>query len=53
MRAFENGVVVALTNYPAPYQNRWSVAYNADASTLVEAGGEEGIYMVSEERRWR
>eukprot|EP00026_Physarum_polycephalum_P012396 Phypoly_transcript_12697.p1 GENE.Phypoly_transcript_12697~~Phypoly_transcript_12697.p1 ORF type:complete len:321 (+),score=49.87 Phypoly_transcript_12697:97-1059(+) len=46
-RAFENGVVVALTNYPAPYQNGWSVAYNADASTLVEAGGDEGIYMAS------
>jgi len=45
VRAFENGVVVALTNYPAPYQNGWSVAYNADASTLVEAGGDEGIYM--------
>jgi len=44
-RAFENAVVVAMANYPAPYQNGWSVAYNANASTLVEADGEEGIYM--------
>eukprot|EP01114_Cavostelium_apophysatum_P008812 TRINITY_DN2164_c0_g1_i1.p1 TRINITY_DN2164_c0_g1~~TRINITY_DN2164_c0_g1_i1.p1 ORF type:complete len:253 (+),score=50.67 TRINITY_DN2164_c0_g1_i1:325-1083(+) len=46
-RAFENGVVVAMANYPAPYQNGWSVAYNADASVLVEADGDEGIYMAS------
>jgi len=44
-RAFENGVVVAMANYPAPYQNGWSVAYNANASVLVEANGDEGIYM--------
>jgi len=44
-RAFENGVVVALANYPAPYQNGWSVAFNADSTPLVEANGDEGIYM--------
>jgi hypothetical protein len=47
-RAFENAVVVAMTNYPAPYMNGNSVAYGADASQLVAANGAEGVYMVIE-----
>jgi predicted amidohydrolase len=44
-RAFENAVSVAMTNYAAPQQNGRSVAFSADGAGVVEAGGEEGVYL--------
>ena len=36
---------VAMTNYAAPQQNGHSVAFDADGSLIVEAGGAEGIFI--------
>lgn len=46
-RAFENAVGVAMTNYADGhrYCNGHSVAYDAEARLLVQAGGAEGIYL--------
>ncbi len=57
-RAFENMTAMAMANYAAPQQNGHSIALNgiafvgpenADGNTadmtIVEAGGDEGIYM--------
>lgn len=54
-RAFENTAMVAMTNYPAPRHNGRSVAFDAEGKAVVEAGGEEGIYMAAfdlERARW-
>jgi len=45
VRAFENMMGVAMTNYPAPYQNGRSVAFDAFGTCLVEAGEDEGIFL--------
>ena len=47
IRAWENVVGVAMTNYAAPDQNGHSVAYNAKGECLVEAGPEEGIFLAT------
>ncbi|MBD3266923.1 carbon-nitrogen hydrolase family protein [bacterium] len=44
VRAVENQMGVAMTNYPKPYQNGHSVAFDAGGKCLVEAGEEEGVY---------
>lgn len=44
-RAYENAMGVAMTNYAAPQQNGHSVAFDADGSLIVEAGGAEGIFI--------
>jgi predicted amidohydrolase len=44
IRAWENVVGVAMTNYPAPKNNGRSVAFDASGQCLVEAGEAEGIY---------
>jgi len=45
IRAWENAVGVAMANYPEPDHNGHSVAYDASGRCVVEAGGEEGIYL--------
>ena len=47
IRAWENAVGVAMTNYPAPQHNGCSVAYDAEGKCLVKANAEEGLYMAS------
>lgn len=44
IRAWENVLAVAMTNYPRPYHNGASVAYDASGKCLVLAGEEEGIF---------
>lgn len=48
-RAYENAVAVAMTNYALhhPGCNGWSVAFDAKGQTLVQAHGQEDIYMAS------
>ncbi len=45
IRAWENVLAVAMTNYPAPNQNGASVAYDANGRCLVKADDKEGVYM--------
>ena len=45
VRAFENAMDVAMTNYAAPAQNGRSVAYSAKGEELVLAGPEPGIFL--------
>lgn len=47
IRAWENIVGVAMTNYPKPVNNGHSVAYNASGDCLVLADEEEGIHMAT------
>lgn len=47
IRAWENVVGVAMTNYPKPVNNGHSVAYNASGACLVLADEEEGIHMAT------
>lgn len=44
IRAWENVMGVAMTNYPAPAQNGRSVAYSANGKVLVMADDAPGIY---------
>ncbi len=44
IRACENQMGVAMTNYPKPYQNGHSTAFDPDGRCLVQAGEEEGVY---------
>lgn len=43
VRALENQVGFALTNYPAPYYNGMSVAYDHNGNQLVMAQSDETI----------
>jgi len=45
VRAVENVVDVAMTNYPGPFQNGRSVGYDAGGRCVVLAGEQEGIFM--------
>lgn len=45
IRAWENAMGVAMTNYPIPDQNGRSVAYGANGDELALARGAEGIYL--------
>ena len=47
IRAWENVVGVAMTNYPKPVNNGHSVAFNASGKCLVLADEEEGIHMAT------
>lgn len=47
VRALENSMAFAMTNYPAPYMNGRSVAFDAAAEPLGEAGPEETILYVN------
>ncbi|MEX0322654.1 MAG: carbon-nitrogen hydrolase family protein [Puniceicoccaceae bacterium] len=44
VRALENAMAFVMTNYPAPYMNGRSVAFDAAAQPLGEAGEEETIW---------
>jgi N-carbamoylputrescine amidase len=44
IRACENQFGVAMTNYPKPYQNGHSVAFEPGGNCLVQAGEEEGVF---------
>jgi predicted amidohydrolase len=44
VRACENQMGVAMTNYPKPYQNGHSTAFDPGGNCLVQAGVEEGVY---------
>lgn len=44
VRAFENAMAVAMTNYAAPMLNGRSVAFDAAGEPLVEAGPEADVY---------
>lgn len=44
IRACENQMGVAMTNYPKPYQNGHSSAFDPGGNCLVQAGVEEGVY---------
>ncbi|HOE12980.1 MAG TPA: carbon-nitrogen hydrolase family protein [bacterium] len=45
IRALENALAVAMTNYPAPKFNGSSAAFTAGGDLIVEAGDAEGIYL--------
>jgi predicted amidohydrolase len=45
IRAVENVVGVAMTNYPEPQHNGHSVAYDSEGACLVDAGPDEGIFL--------
>lgn len=45
VRAFENAMAMAMTNYPAPFNNGQSVAFDGDGSLLVQAGKQEGLFI--------
>lgn len=45
IRAFENLVGVAMTNYPGSHYEGRSVAYSPDGDCLVQAGSREGVYL--------
>lgn len=45
VRAFENLVGVAMTNYPAPTENGRSVAFDWRGKRLVLAGAKEGLHL--------
>lgn len=47
VRAFENALVTAMTNYPAPFYNGYSSAYDVDGYLLNMTNQTEGIVMVS------
>lgn len=47
IRAWENVVGVAMTNYPMPINNGHSVVYAANGECLVLADEKEGIYMAT------
>lgn len=47
IRAWENVVGVAMANYAKPDLNGHSVAYDAEGKCLVEAGGEEGVFLAT------
>jgi len=47
IRAVENQVCVAMANYPRPYQNGHSVAYNERGECMVMADEDEGLYMAT------
>lgn len=34
-----------MTNYATPHNNGFSTAFHADGSLIVQAGGQEGIYI--------
>ena len=44
VRAFENCMAVAMTNYPAPQNNGRSVAYDMAGTKLLEADEQEGLF---------
>ena len=43
-RAYENAMGVAMANYAAPKNNGRSVAFDADARLVVQAGEQEGVF---------
>jgi predicted amidohydrolase len=45
IRAWENLVNVAMTNYPAPKNNGHSVAYDCAGRCRAEAGEAEGLFL--------
>ena len=45
-RALENAVGVAMANYPKPFQNGHSCAFNSKGDKLLIAGEHEGIFLI-------
>ena len=45
-RALENAVGVAMANYPKPFQNGHSCAFNSKGDKLLIAGEREGIFII-------
>jgi len=45
-RALENAVGVAMTNYPKPFQNGHSCAFDSKGDKLLIAGEREGIFII-------
>ena len=45
-RALENAVGVAMTNYPKPFQNGHSCAFDSKGDKLLMTGEHEGIFIV-------
>jgi predicted amidohydrolase len=45
-RAFENAVGVAMANYPKPFQNGHSCAFDSNGDKVFEAGEDEGIFII-------
>lgn len=45
VRAYENAMAVAMTNYAGPMLNGRSVAFDAAGKKLVEAGRDEGVVL--------
>ncbi len=52
IRAFENAVGVAMTNYASPQDNGHSVAFRGDGHLVVEAGQEEEIHLAVFDMDW-
>jgi predicted amidohydrolase len=46
VRAFENALVTAMANYPAPLYNGWSSGYDVDGQMLNTTNGQAGIVMI-------
>jgi predicted amidohydrolase len=47
VRAFENALVTAMANYPAPLHNGWSSGYDVDGHLLNTTNDQAGIVMIS------
>jgi len=47
IRAWENVLGVAMANYPRPYQNGHSVAFDSGGDCLVMAGEKEGLFLAA------
>lgn len=47
IRAWENQMCVAMTNYPKPLYNGHSCAYDQDGKIVIVAGEKEGIFLAN------
>ncbi len=45
IRAYENAIAFAVCNYPEPIEDGHSTAFNPDATVVIKAGMDEGIFM--------
>jgi len=45
VRAYENAMAIAVCNYPEPIEDGYSTAFNPDATVVIKAGTEEGIFI--------
>ncbi|CAF1377230.1 unnamed protein product [Adineta steineri] len=47
VRAFENALITAMANYPAPLYNGWSSGYDVDGQLLNTTNDQAGIVMIT------